>query len=129
MESIDVASLTKGTLDHFLPDVERIKGVLKEPSKNQETLIDQLQEEIARFRDEKMISDVTSVIDAIPHYRQKLQAIRDEMNRLHERSTKLKRRAKKIEEQRRRDDEERQKALEREKRREKLLEAKLPDEM
>eukprot|EP00118_Oscarella_pearsei_P027080 m.310743 g.310743 ORF g.310743 m.310743 type:complete len:135 (+) comp54378_c0_seq1:93-497(+) len=121
----DVASLTEGTLAHFLPDVNRIKAALTEPSSNQETLISQLKQEIGRLEEGgDSVREIASVLSRVPRYREKLEGVRREMHYLHERAAHLKKRAKKLVEQRRRDDEDRLKALEKEKRREKLLEAK-----
>lgn len=123
--SPDIQRLTDGLLETFLPNVNKIREKLEELDDHQGKTAEHIHKGIARFEDPSPTQKLISVLALVPHYRIKLEGIRREMIHLHERTRKLKKRAAKLREQRRRDDAARKVAQEREREREKLLEAKL----
>ncbi|XP_062520784.1 biogenesis of lysosome-related organelles complex 1 subunit 6-like [Corticium candelabrum] len=123
--SPDVQRLTDGLLGTFLPAIDMIRDKLKELDEHQGKTTENVNKAISRFEDPDSTQKLMAVVAQVPHYRIKLEGIRREMLQLHERTKKLKKRAKKLREQRKSDDAARKVAQERERERDKLIEAKV----
>jgi hypothetical protein len=122
----DTQKLTEGLLETFLPNIDKIRRKLRELDEHQGKTEEHIHRGIARFEEDSASSQkLVLVLAQIPQYRIKLEGIRKEMIHLHERTRKLKKRADRLREQRKRDDAERKLAQDRERERDKLLEAKV----
>ncbi|GAB6032117.1 Bioproteinsis of lysosome- organelles complex 1 subunit 6 [Chamberlinius hualienensis] len=75
----------------------RNESLIDELRRNQESLIEALMNENARFEDANATTVITEMFNKVSHYHDKLVAIKKEMVVLHDKTTKLKRRALRLE--------------------------------
>ncbi|XP_022084624.1 biogenesis of lysosome-related organelles complex 1 subunit 6-like isoform X2 [Acanthaster planci] len=91
-----IEKLTMGFLQTFLPQAEYSNAVLDELMRNQRVLIETLEQENAKFKENKMMSELSELMTEAKKYHSKLVHLRKEMMSLHDKSTKLKKRAVKL---------------------------------
>ncbi|XP_038058387.1 biogenesis of lysosome-related organelles complex 1 subunit 6-like [Patiria miniata] len=119
-----IEKLTVGFLQTFLPQAECSNAVLDELMRNQRVLIETLEQENAKFKENKMMSDLSELMTEAKKYHSKLVHLRKEMMSLHEKSTKLKKRALKLQHHKMKQNLQKEQQREREMEQEKHLIAK-----
>lgn len=118
--------LSNGLLDALLPHFQKHEESLTELTRNQELLIETLQQENRKFSENKTVEDLTKMMVEAKKYQGKLTAIKKEMTSLHEKSTKLKKRALKLQQQKMKENLEKEQQREREIEEDRKLTAKRP---
>ncbi|XP_052781792.1 adhesion G-protein coupled receptor G2-like [Mya arenaria] len=125
VEPAVIEKLTLGTLEMFLPNLQKAKSSLNEVLHNQEVLIETIQQENAKFTESAAMQELRDTMLQAKSYHSKLVNLKREMNGLMDKSVKLKRRAVKLQQQKQKEDMSRVMQRERELEREQLLQAKV----
>lgn len=119
-----ITSLSRAFIQAFQPHFEHSKESLHELIRNQELLLDTVQQENRKYEENEMIEDVNETMKKARLYQTKLVNIRKEMVHLHDRVGKLKKRALKLQNQRMKENLQREQQKEREYEEDRLLKAR-----
>ncbi|XP_054721252.1 biogenesis of lysosome-related organelles complex 1 subunit 6-like [Uloborus diversus] len=91
--------LADGFLSIYIDDIQKAASSLQELTKNQNIVIETLQQENVKFSEVLKLHHLTDMFSRIKHYNAKVLSIRKEMLAIHERTAKLKKRAMKLQQQ------------------------------
>ncbi|XP_076356408.1 biogenesis of lysosomal organelles complex 1 subunit pallidin isoform X1 [Tachypleus tridentatus] len=120
-----VERLSQGLLSLYLLDLQKVASDLTELSKNQNILIETIEQENTRFSEALSTYSLESVLIRTKHYQTKLINIKKEMTALYDRSAKLKKQALRLQEQKQKEALQREQLREEEVERERQLTAKV----
>lgn len=119
-----IRTLSNAFIEAFQPHFEHSRESLHELIRNQELLLDTVQQENRKYEENHMLEDVNETMKKARLYQSKLVNIRKEMVHLHERVGKLKKRALKLQNQRMKENLQREQQKEREYEEDRLLRAR-----
>ncbi|XP_060078274.1 biogenesis of lysosome-related organelles complex 1 subunit 6-like [Ylistrum balloti] len=120
-----IEKLTLGTLEHYLPNLQKSKSSLNEILQNQGILIETIQQENTKFAECKAMEDLVETMTQAKKYYARLNNLRKEMQSLSDRSFKLKKRALKLQQQKQKEELLKEEQREKEQDRERMLTAKV----
>ncbi|KAK6187856.1 hypothetical protein SNE40_005789 [Patella caerulea] len=113
-----VSKITDGLVHNILPSLEKAKVSLDEALKNQDVLIETVQQENAKFSDCNSLEHLVALMLEARVYYNKLMTVKKDMTMLSDRTSKLKRRAVRLQQQKQKEEQHmiqrREKELERE---------------
>ncbi|XP_065194976.1 biogenesis of lysosome-related organelles complex 1 subunit 6-like [Sycon ciliatum] len=119
-----IDQLASGMMGILEPDIQKSSVRVQELLRDQELLINMIQEARESYTVRPELQDIVAVFNDAPIYRSKLQSIGREMHSICDRVRRLKQRAVKLQEAKQKQEIANADALERQRQREKHLEAK-----
>lgn len=120
-----IVKLSDGLLHEYMDDLKRVQTNLSDLTKNQNLLIDTVQQENSRFSEMQEIYNMEDMFQRAKLYHTKLVKIKRDMAELYQRSNKLKKRSLKLQHQKQKEALQIEQQREREFEREKHLLAKV----
>ncbi|KFM60540.1 Pallidin, partial [Stegodyphus mimosarum] len=91
--------LAYGTLSLYLDDTKKISSSLNELTRNQNIVIETLEQENSKLSDAMKMYNLDEMFSKIKQYNVKVQLLKKEMLTIHDRSVKLKKRAMRLQQQ------------------------------
>ncbi|ESO89056.1 hypothetical protein LOTGIDRAFT_105900 [Lottia gigantea] len=99
-----IENLCKGMVHNIIPDLEKAKVSVDEALRNQEVLIETVQQENTKFVDCTSMGQLVDMMHEAKSYYNKLMTVKKDMNMLSDKTQRLKRRAVKLQQQKQKEE-------------------------